>query len=71
MTVGAPAAIAFVTSPEYLMPPSAMTDDVRRRERLRAVGDGGDLRHADAGDDARRADAPGPMPTFTASTPAR
>ena len=37
----------------------------------RAVGDGGDLRHADARYDARRADAArARCPTFTASTPA-
>ena len=36
----------------------------------RGLGDGGDLRHAGAGDHARGADDPGPMPTLTASAPA-
>ena len=52
------------------MPPSAMTVTFIAGERLGAVGDGGDLRDADAGHDARRADRPGPMPTLTASAPA-
>ncbi len=37
---------------------------------LRAVIDGGDLRDADTGYYARRANRPGPRPTFTASAPA-
>ena len=56
MATLAPAASALARSPEYLMPPSAMTGTPA------ALGDGdgiqerGQLRHADAGDDARRAD---------------
>ena len=41
------------------MPPSAMIGTSVSRGRPRALGDRGDLRHADAGDDARRADRAG------------
>ena len=54
----APAAIALVTSPEYFTPPSAMIGIAVAVGDPRAVADGGDLRDADPGDDARRADAP-------------
>ena len=40
-----------------------------RRGGARAVEDGGDLRHAGAGDHAGGADAAGPMPTFSRSMP--
>ena len=41
------------------MPPSAMTGTLRSRRGLRALHDRADHRHADAGDDARRADRAG------------
>ncbi len=52
----APAAMALVTSPEYLMPPSAMMGMPRCLGGAVGFGDGGDLRHAGAGDHARGAD---------------
>ena len=52
----APAASALVMSPENLMPPSAITGTPARAAGRDRVGDGGELRHADAGDDARGAD---------------
>ena len=52
----APAASALARSPENLMPPSAITGMPASRGRLDRVHDGGELRHADAGDDARGAD---------------
>src|SRR6185503_14634175 len=58
ITVCAPAAIALATSPEYLMPPSA-TMLVLVDASAFAVGDRGDLRDADARDDARGADRTG------------
>jgi hypothetical protein len=51
----APAAMALATSPEYLIPPSAMIGTPRFGRRG-AVGDRRDLRDADARDDARGAD---------------
>ena len=47
-------------SPENLMPPSAITGTPARRGDARGVEHRGELRHADAGDDARRADRAGP-----------
>jgi hypothetical protein len=47
--------------------------DHRHAGRARGAGgvvDRGDLRHADAGDDAGGADGAGPMPTLTPSAPA-
>jgi hypothetical protein len=54
----APAAMALVTSPEYLMPPSAMMGMPRSGGAV-GLGDGGDLGHAGAGDHARGADGAG------------
>ena len=59
MTMDAPAAMALVMSPEYLMPPSAMMGMPRLRRGARGLRDGGDLRHAGAGDHARGADGAG------------
>ena len=59
MAQSAPAAIALARSPEYLMPPSAITGVPVVLRRLDAIHDRGQLRHADAGDDARRADRAG------------
>ena len=59
MTVSAPAAIAFATSPEETMPPSQIDRHAVADRDLGDVVDRGDLRHADAGDDARRADRAG------------
>ena len=59
MTASAPAAIALARSPEYLMPPSAMTGMSAFARFVRSLHDRGELRHADAGDDARRADRAG------------
>ena len=56
MTASAPAASAFVMSPENLMPPSAISGNVGFARGLRARQDRRDLGHADAADDARRAD---------------
>ena len=70
MTEWAPAAMALVTSPENLMPPSAM---IRRSD---LVGRAGSSMMAvtwgtpTAGHDAGGADGAGPMPTFTPSAPA-
>ena len=44
--------------------------NARLRGRLGRRHDRGQLRHADPGDDPRRADRPGPMPTLIASAPA-
>jgi hypothetical protein len=58
ITQSAPAAMALAMSPDRRMPPSAITGTflpVVRSARHR-VHDGGDLRHAHAGHDARRAD---------------
>ena len=46
-------------SPEKRMPPSAITGMSCARGGARALHDRGDHRHADAGDDARRADRAG------------
>ena len=70
MTVSAPAAIALATSPEDVMPPSAMTGTPCRIATSAHVEDRGDLRHADAGDDAGRADRAGPDADLDASAPA-
>ena len=59
MTQEAPAAMALVMSPEWRMPPSAMTGMPAGLAALAGVEDGGDLRHADAGDDAGGADGAG------------
>ena len=55
--------MALVMSPENLIPPSAMigTPILARRATLR---DGGNLRHARAGHDARRANRSGPDADF-------
>ena len=60
MTTLAPAAMALVTSPEYLMPPSAMMGMPCFAGGAVGLGDGGDLGHAGAGDHARGADGAGP-----------
>ena len=60
ITVSAPAAIAFAMSPDEVMPPSAITGTPCRAATSAHVVDRGHLRHADAGDDARRADRAGP-----------
>ncbi len=60
MTVSAPAAIAFATSPDDVMPPSAITG-TPCAEAPRRLVDRRDLRHADPGDDARRADRARPL----------
>ena len=59
MMVLAPAAMALVMSPEYLMPPSAMSGMSRFAGGAISVGDSGDLRHADSGDHAGGADGAG------------
>ena len=48
MTTLAPAAIAFVMSPEYLIPPSAMMG-ISYLSASGAIKNGGNLRHSDAG----------------------
>ena len=55
MTQSAPAASALVISPEYLMPPSAITGMRVLRAARAQFNNGGDLRHARAGDHARGA----------------
>ena len=53
------------------MPPSAIAGTPARPARRGGLQHGSELRHTDAGHDARGADAdPGPMPIFTASAPA-
>ena len=55
--VGALAAMAFVMSPENLMPPSAIKGTCQTRVAARAHCEyGGDLGHARAGDDSRGTD---------------
>ena len=66
MTESAPAAIALVTSPENLMPPSAISGMSRFARRAAAGGDGGELRNARAGNDARGADGARPDADFDA-----
>ena len=56
MTTSAPAASALGMSPESWMPPSATSVMPWRSGGDRAVVDGGDLRHPDAGDHPGRAD---------------
>ena len=56
MAQEAPAASALARSPENLMPPSAITGTSGLGGGLDRLHDGGELRHADARDDARRAD---------------
>ena len=56
ITVSAPAAIAFAMSPDDVMPPSPITGIALAGRDLGAVVDRRHLRHADTGDDARRAD---------------
>ena len=69
--MSAPAAIAFATSPELRIPPSAISGTPSAAQARRALVDRGHLRDADAGDDAGRADrARARCPTFTPSTPA-
>ncbi len=60
MTELAPAAMALVISPEYLMPPSAITGTPRSHRGARGFGDGRDLRHSRAGHHARGADGARP-----------
>jgi hypothetical protein len=55
ITASAPAAIALVMSPEYLMPPSAISGTPVPRG-ARAFRNRRDLRHAGAGNHARGAD---------------
>ena len=59
MTQLAPAAMALVMSPEYLMPPSAMTGTLAVAGGASGFGDRRDLRNAGAGHDARGADGAG------------
>ena len=69
MTEDAPAASAFTTSPEYLMPPSAMTgtSSAPRTASMMAV-----IWGTPTPVTTRVVQMlPGPMPTFTASTPRR
>ena len=56
ITVSAPATSALAMSPEYCRPPSPIDRDAGRPARQRRLVDRGDLRDADAGDDAGRAD---------------
>ena len=56
MTVSAPATSAFAMSPEYCRPPSAITGTAGLARGEGCLVHGGDLGHADARDDARRAD---------------
>jgi hypothetical protein len=65
MTVSAPAAMALVTSPENLMPPSAISGTPDSRA-ARAGGDGGELRNARARNDAGGADGARPDADFDA-----
>ncbi len=70
MTELAPAAIAFVMSPEYLMPPSAMTD-TSNRSATSAHSAMADTWGTPTPATTRVVQIePGPMPTFTASAPA-
>ena len=70
ITQSAPAAIALVISPEYLMPPSAISGTPVPRGGARAFGDRRDLRHARAADTTRVVQIePGPIPTLMPSTP--
>ena len=72
MTECAPAAMALVMSPDCVMPPSAMRGTPVLGRDFRAVHDRRDLRHANAGDDARGAYCRrAPMPTLMASAPGR
>ncbi len=57
MTESAPAAIALAMSPEYLIPPSAMTGSPSFRADFYRFEDGGDLRDSGAAHDAGGADA--------------
>ena len=59
MAMSAPAASALARSPEYLMPPSAITGTSAFLGRRDRIHDGGQLRHADAGDDPGGADRAG------------
>ena len=56
MAEDAPAAMALARSPEYRMPPSAITGAPEPSRGPHGFGDGGELRHADAGDNPRGAD---------------
>ena len=56
MAQSAPAAIALARSPEYLMPPSAMTGTFSIPRGVGALQHRGELRHADTGNIARGAD---------------
>ena len=56
MTQLAPAAMALAMSPEKRMPPSAMSGTPVPARASATLVDGRDLRNADAGDDAGRAD---------------
>jgi len=59
MAMSAPAARALARSPEYLMPPSAITGTLAFLRRLDTDNPyRGELRHADAGDNAGGADRP-------------
>ena len=58
--------MALVMSPEYLMPPSAMMGTSVPFAALAGFVDGGDLRNAGAGDDARGADGAGADADFQA-----
>src|SRR3954467_8010967 len=70
ITVCAPAAIAFTASPEYLMPPSEM-QGTPKREAARAQTSTAVICGTPTPATTRVVQMlPGPMPTFTASTPA-
>ena len=70
ITVEAPAAMALVTSPEYLMPPSAMTGILRSRP-ARKASEIAVIWGMPAPVTMRVVQMePGPMPTLTASAPA-
>ncbi len=60
ITTSAPAAIALATSPENFTPPSEMTGTPPALRSLNAGLNRSDLRHARAGNHARRADRAGP-----------
>ena len=56
ITTSAPATRALAMSPEYCRPPSPITGTPAARAASDGLVDRGHLRHADAGDDAGRAD---------------
>ena len=58
--MSAPATSALAMSPEYCRPPSPITGTPAGWQASDGLVDRGDLRHADPGDDAGRADRAGP-----------